>query len=219
MGGRDTPSNGLDVTAEFLKMNLQKWGFKPAGDNGTFFQKIALTRETLDADKTTLEIGGQAFKFADDFYRVSGNGSASGPIVFGKDGWLVKSKGIDAYAGVDVKGKIVVLYSKGFSQQTMIPRPEGVTDADLKGEVGVDWANPVAYAKAKGAAGVIVIAPPELQGCGLSSEACSARTHLVDKFQQRRTVRELILRRSSFQKKSAMPFSPVSPRTDLPPCI
>ena len=28
MGGRDTPSYGLDVTAEFLKMNLQKWGFK-----------------------------------------------------------------------------------------------------------------------------------------------------------------------------------------------
>ncbi|HVF47671.1 MAG TPA: hypothetical protein VNA17_08915, partial [Pyrinomonadaceae bacterium] len=35
MGGRDTPSYGLDVTAEFLKMNLQRWGFKPAGDNGS----------------------------------------------------------------------------------------------------------------------------------------------------------------------------------------
>jgi hypothetical protein len=164
MGGRDTPSSGLDITAEFIKMNLQKWGFKPAGDNGTFFQKIGLTRESLDQSKTTLEIGGQSFVFGDDFYRVSGNGSASGPIVFGKDGWLVKSKGIDAYAGVDVKGKIVVLYSKGFNQQTMIPRPEGVTQDDLKGEVGIDWASPVAYAKAKGAAGVVVIAPPQLQG-------------------------------------------------------
>ncbi|PYT01536.1 MAG: hypothetical protein DMF63_01430 [Acidobacteria bacterium] len=164
MGGRDTPSSGLDVTAEFIKMNLQKWGFKPAGDNGTFFQKIALTRESLDPEKTTLEVGGQAYKFAEDFYRVSGSGSVSGPIVFGKTGWLVKSKGIDAYAGVDVKGKIVVLYSSAFSQQTMIPRPAGVTQEDLKGEVGVDWANPLAYAKAKGAAGVIVIAPPEIQG-------------------------------------------------------
>src|SRR5688500_13629534 len=100
MGGRDTPSYGLDVTAEFLKMNLQKWGFKPAGDNGTYFQNMALTRESLDPEKTVLEIGGQSFKFADDFYRVSGSGSVSGPVVFGKDGWLVKSKGIDAYAGV-----------------------------------------------------------------------------------------------------------------------
>ena len=163
MGGRDTPSNGLDVTAEFLKMNLQKWGFKPAGDNGTFLQKIALTRESIDPDKTRLEIGGQSYKYGDDFYRVSGNGDVTGPVVFAKDGWLVKSKGIDAYAGVDVKGKIVVLYSPTFSQQTMIPRPAGVTSDDLKGEVGVDWANPLAYARTKGAAAVIVIAPPQLQ--------------------------------------------------------
>ena len=164
MGGRDTPSAGLDVTAEFLKMNLQKWGFKPAGDNDTFFQKIALTRESVDPDKTTLEIAGQSFNFAEDFFRVRGTGSASGAIVFGKDGWFVKSKGIDAYSGVDVTGKVVVLSSPGFSQQTMIPRPAGVTPDDLKGEIGVDWADPITYARKKGAAAVIVIAPPQLQG-------------------------------------------------------
>jgi hypothetical protein len=163
LGGRDTPSQGLDVAAEFLRMNLEKWGFKPAGDNGSFFQKIALTRESLDPAQTTLEIGGQSYAYGEDFFRVSGTGTASGPIVFGKDGWMVKSKGIDAYAGVDVAGKIVVLYSPTFSPQTMIPRPPGVTQDDLKGEVGVDWANPLAYAKAKGAAAVIVIAPPQLQ--------------------------------------------------------
>src|SRR5688500_12420809 len=164
LGGRDTPSQGLDVAAEFLKMNVEKWGFKPAGDNGSFFQKIALTRGSLDPAQTTLEIGGQNYAFGDDFFRVSGTGTVSGPVVFGKDGSLVKSKGIDAYAGVDVAGKVVVLYSPTFSPQTMIPRPAGVTDDDLKGEVGVDWANPVAYAKKKGAAAVIVIAPPQLQG-------------------------------------------------------
>src|ERR671910_46953 len=49
MEGRDTPSRGLDITAEFLKMNLSRWGFKPAGDNGTFFQKMELTVESIDA--------------------------------------------------------------------------------------------------------------------------------------------------------------------------
>lgn len=163
MGGRDTPSAGLDVTAEFLKMNLQRWGFKPAGDNGTFFQKIALTRESIDPAKTTLEVGGQNFVFGEDFYRVRGNGTVSGTVVFAKDGWMVKSKGIDAYAGVDVAGKVVVLSSAGFSPQTMIPRPAGVTQDDLKGDAGVDWANPIEYAKRKGAVAVIVIAPPQLQ--------------------------------------------------------
>ncbi|HEX6284915.1 MAG TPA: hypothetical protein VFZ71_08575, partial [Pyrinomonadaceae bacterium] len=38
--GRDTPSRGLDTAAKFLAMNLSRWGFKPAGDNGTFFQRI-----------------------------------------------------------------------------------------------------------------------------------------------------------------------------------
>jgi hypothetical protein len=42
MEGRDTPSRGLDTTAKFIAMNLSRWGFKPAGDNGTYFQKIAL---------------------------------------------------------------------------------------------------------------------------------------------------------------------------------
>ncbi|MGB7201009.1 MAG: M20/M25/M40 family metallo-hydrolase [Pyrinomonadaceae bacterium] len=164
MEGRDTPSRGLDTTAKFIGMNLSRWGFKPAGDNGTFYQKMAMTREALDTAATTLEINGQSFVLNEDFYRVSGTGTASGTVVFGKDGWMVKSKGIDAFAGVDVKGKIVVLSSQGFSQATVIPRPNGVTDDDLKGEPGVDWANPMTYAKKKGAAAVIVIAPPQLQG-------------------------------------------------------
>ena len=40
MEGRDTPSRGLDLTAKFLAMNLARWGFKPAGDEGSFFQRI-----------------------------------------------------------------------------------------------------------------------------------------------------------------------------------
>ena len=52
MEGRNTPSRGLDTAAEFIKMNLSKWGFKPAGDNGSFFQKIALRRDSVDAAGT-----------------------------------------------------------------------------------------------------------------------------------------------------------------------
>ncbi|MEO6049914.1 MAG: M20/M25/M40 family metallo-hydrolase, partial [Pyrinomonadaceae bacterium] len=44
MEGRNTPSRGLDTTAKFIAMNLSRWGFKPAGDNGTFFQQIGLKR-------------------------------------------------------------------------------------------------------------------------------------------------------------------------------
>lgn len=68
MGGRDTPSAGLDVTAEFIKMQLSRWGFKPAGDNGTFFQKIAIKSESLDTANNLLQVDGKQFSLNDDFF-------------------------------------------------------------------------------------------------------------------------------------------------------
>src|SRR5205814_9816779 len=67
MEGRDTPSRGLDTTAKFIAMNLGRWGFKPMGDDETFFQKIALRREALDATKSTAQINGKEFVVGEDF--------------------------------------------------------------------------------------------------------------------------------------------------------
>ena len=167
MEGRDTPSRGLDVTAEFIKMNLSRWGFKPAGDNGTFFQKFALRRESIDTSATKLIVENTEFALNEDYFRLSGNAATGNvPLIFGGDGWMVKSKNIDALSGVDVKGKIVVVAGNrpDFSQQFMIPPPVGVTEADLKGTRGTDWADSVRNAQEKGAAGVIVIAPAQLMG-------------------------------------------------------
>src|SRR5437016_11719605 len=61
MEGRDTPSRGLDTVAKFIALNLTRWGFKPAGDDGTFFQKIALRRDQIDPAHTSAEINGQKF--------------------------------------------------------------------------------------------------------------------------------------------------------------
>ena len=58
-------------------------------------------------------------------------------MVFGGNGWMVKSKNIDSLAGVDAKGKIVVIYSEGFTNQNRLtPLPQGVTNADLSGTQG-----------------------------------------------------------------------------------
>jgi Zn-dependent M28 family amino/carboxypeptidase len=164
MEGRDTPSRGLDTTAEFLKMNLSRWGFKPAGDDGTFFQKIALRSDTIDPTKNTLQINGTNYPIGDDFFRLQGNATVSGPMVFAKNGWMIKSKGVDAYAGTDVKGKIVVVYGEGFpSLNTLTRAPAGVTKEDLSGTRGADWADPVTYARTSGASGIIVVASPQMQ--------------------------------------------------------
>jgi hypothetical protein len=167
MGGRDTPSPGLDITAQFIALNLKRWGFKPAGTDGTFFQKMMVRKTSLDASAMKLQVGDKEFSYRKDFFRVGGTGVVpDAPLVFGKDGWMVKSKGIDAFKGIDVKDKIVVLYTPNFARQLSSPAlPEGVTQADLEKEKnGIDWADPFTYAKMKGAKGVIWIAPPQLEG-------------------------------------------------------
>ena len=50
MGGRNTPSNGLDLTAKYLATQMELWGAMPGGDNGTFFQKIRLVKGRPNAD-------------------------------------------------------------------------------------------------------------------------------------------------------------------------
>jgi peptidase M28-like protein len=152
MEGRDTPSRGLDTTAKFIAMNLSRWGFKPAGDDGTFFQKIALKRDALDATRSTAEIDGQKFAFADDFLPNAVTATLSGPVVYVGNGWVIKSKKLNPYEGIDVKDKIMVVLGAPFPG---IPR--GLTRADLSGTQGVDWSSPAIYAQQHGARGVLVI--------------------------------------------------------------
>ena len=78
MEGRETPSRGLDTVAEFLKLQLSRWDFKPAGDDGTFFQKIAVRYESPDPANTLLSVDGKQFVFGDDFFRAAGTGNERG---------------------------------------------------------------------------------------------------------------------------------------------
>lgn len=165
MGGRDTPSYGLDVTAEFLKMNLERWGFKPAGDNGSFFQKIALRRDAIDAAGTSVKLGGESFVYGEDVARASGSGGINAPIVFAGNGWMIKSKNMNPYANIDVKGKLVAVYGEGpIGGRSLIPMPTGVTQADLpQSGRGTEWADAATYARANGAAGLLVLPSKFLQ--------------------------------------------------------
>ena len=152
MEGRDTPSRGLDTTAKFIAMNLGRWGFKPAGDDGTFFQKIALRRDALDATKTSAEINGQRFIFADDFLPNAVSTTLTGPLVYVGNGWVIKSTNLNPYSGVDVKDKIMVVLGAPFPGL-----PRGITRADVAGTQGIDWSSPAIYAQQHGARGVLVI--------------------------------------------------------------
>jgi hypothetical protein len=176
MEGRDTPSRGLDTTAKFIAMNLGRWGFRPMGDEGTFFQKIALRREALDATKTTASINGKDFAVGDDFLPNPVAATLSGPLVYAGNGWVLKAKNLNPYQGLDVKDKIIVVVGTGF--------PRGVTRNDLAGRMGEDWSSPTVYAQQHGAKGVLAIpdAGALLSWDQLRARALQPARSVVEKF-------------------------------------
>lgn len=154
MEGRDTPSRGLDTTAKFLGMSLARWGFKPAGDDGTFFQRIELRRDRNDSSQTKVDYNGRALTVGTDYLPAGGSGNVSGQLVFAGTGWFVKSKEIDAYKDIDPAGKIAVIFG------TPNATPRGVSRADF-GQQGQDYMNATDYARNKGVVGLIYV--PDFQ--------------------------------------------------------
>ena len=55
MLGRDTPSRGLDLTAQYVADQFRKAGLKPAGESGTYFQRYAIQRKALDAPASVVK--------------------------------------------------------------------------------------------------------------------------------------------------------------------
>lgn len=156
MEGRDTPSRGLDTTARFLAMNLSRWGLKPAGEEGTFFQKISLRKDVIDKAETRVQFNGQSLILGEDYLPLSRPVDLGlTPLVFAGNGWFIKSRNIDAYRGVDAKGKIAVI----FGPPEGLPR--GISSADLTGKRGEDWMNASEYARKQGVIGVVII--PDFQ--------------------------------------------------------
>ncbi len=154
MEGRSTPSRGLDTTARFIATMLGRWNVKPAGDDGAYFQRIVLKREKLAPEGAALSLGTQKFAPGKDFFASPVAGDISGGLVYGGDGWYIKAKNIDAYEGLDPKGKIVVVASSGG-----LPRGISYNEMSSLGTRGEDWIDPVAYAQKKGAVAVVLLTP------------------------------------------------------------
>src|SRR6476659_7876967 len=56
MLGRDTPSRGLELTAQYVADRFKAFGLTPGGENGTWFQRYPITRRHIDADNSTLAL-------------------------------------------------------------------------------------------------------------------------------------------------------------------
>lgn len=147
MEGRDTPSRGLNTAAKFIATMLSRWGLSPAGDDGSFFQKIELSRDVIVDEKARLTLSGTAFAHGEGWFARPAAGAANAGLVYVSHGWVNATKNVDPYRGLDVKGKIVVAQLAFF--------PPGGSFQDLRR--GSTWTRPAAAARDHGALAIVYV--------------------------------------------------------------
>ncbi|HKY05271.1 MAG TPA: M28 family peptidase, partial [Blastocatellia bacterium] len=150
LGGRYTFSPSLKLAARYLASRLESYGYRGAARDGSFFQVVPLGYRNVNrsASEVVLNVAGtsKSFKYSDAFLSMSPSDiNVEGEMVFAGHGISSPRNNHDDYAGLDVKGKIVV---------AMEGLPSSVNAAALlENEVGEE------AALARGAVGMIRIAP------------------------------------------------------------
>ena len=116
--GRGVGTRGGELATEYLASQMALVGAKPAGDNGTYFQKVPLIGvEPLPATSLSAERDGKtaSFRWLSDFvgsnYRQRPTDEFDAEAVFVGHGIVAPEYQWDDFKGVDVRGKVVVLFT------------------------------------------------------------------------------------------------------------
>jgi hypothetical protein len=148
--GRDTFSPGLDTAAQFIIRRLGKAHLRPLGENGTYLQHFALVDGKPDTSGMFLDVAGRRVRFGDVLLNPFTKAiDTTTSVVFVGDGVRIPSKNIDAYAGLDLKGKLVL------AVQAL---PKGLSPDNLPG----DFEGPRITPAKLGAAGTLLVPPKPL---------------------------------------------------------
>ncbi len=120
MLGRDTPSRGLELTAKYVAEQFRRFGLRPGGEDGTWFQRYAISRRRLDlaGSRVVFRAGGKADTARFDRSARYAKGivperPVSGPVVLVGGGLTAEAVG-----AMPVRDK-VVLYAPGTSRAAL----------------------------------------------------------------------------------------------------
>jgi hypothetical protein len=117
-GGRLTGTPGYNASADWVISLLKQWGVRPAGDGGTYLQSFPNPYTLVfPGCETYLRIpvkGSEIrkyYRYEDEFIPggTSGNGEVTAEVIYVGYGATAPELGYDDYAGVDVKGKILLM--------------------------------------------------------------------------------------------------------------
>lgn len=108
--GVDTP--GIKLARDYIAREFASYGLRPGGDNNTYFQSFEAATGVTIKQPTAMALGGDAPLALNEQWTplgLSASGSVAADLVFAGYGITAKDYGYDDYAGIDVKGKIVLL--------------------------------------------------------------------------------------------------------------
>ncbi|MEO8035614.1 MAG: hypothetical protein ABI837_14360, partial [Acidobacteriota bacterium] len=117
--GRETGTRGFDIAARYVAAQFQAMGLEPAGDDGTYFQNIAFRTGRLISDRSSMvftdgTVSSTLAPKTDYLLRANltqETSEVTAPLVFVGQGIVAPELGRDDYAGLDVRGKIVMFVS------------------------------------------------------------------------------------------------------------
>lgn len=114
--GRKTGLPGARKAAEWIASQFKNWGLKPGGEKGTYLQEFPFI-VTHQQKVAQLELknglfGAASYQEGNDFtvYFNSGSGKLTAEVVFVGYGISEPDRGRDDYDGIDVTGKIALIY-------------------------------------------------------------------------------------------------------------
>jgi Zn-dependent M28 family amino/carboxypeptidase len=109
--GRGNGSPELQRASEYIANQFRALGLKPAGDKGTWFENFQITTGTAYGPHNALAIDNRNLVIDTDFEPLSISLAAQvdGSLVFAGYGITAPDLQWDDYAGMDVKGKIVIV--------------------------------------------------------------------------------------------------------------
>jgi hypothetical protein len=195
--GRGIGTKGLDLAADYLRVQFEEIGLKTALYDGTPFQKFRLTTSAKLGEPNEMKFIGPKkkdgsgqnieLKLHDDFSPLSigGSGSLNMPIVFAGYGITSRDENYDDYADIDVKGKAVIVLRHEPQQKN----PHGPFEGSNHSRHSF-FSTKVSNAFQHGAAAVILVTD--------EIELADRTQAATDRWQE--ALEELVARQAEFKK-------------------
>jgi len=162
--GRGTGQRGGDLAAEYIATQFALYGLKPAGDNGSYLQKVPMVGITPSPETTFSLVPASgprmALKVLDDYVSYDQTqqpqSEIDAPIVYVGYGIHAPEYSWDDYKGVDVKGKVLLM---------LVNEPSSDDPKFFKGKALTyygRWTYKYEEAARRGAVGVLLIHQTEM---------------------------------------------------------